>query len=136
MTEDEDGVSTGEREPQSAETTRLALLLCPSASRGFALVISYYTIAACLAAAHAGVHLHARALTHVYLSPIGPDRIFFPGKFAPIAGRPEKIRGTRLFQEPRVIVARRNGGSPEPAAGGIASRLGRHLSGKMRRDTD
>ncbi|KAG7204000.1 hypothetical protein KM043_001864 [Ampulex compressa] len=32
---------------ESARTTGLAPRLCPSASRGFALVISYYTIAAC-----------------------------------------------------------------------------------------
>ena len=77
----EDRLSTGTRSNvESAETTRLVLRLCPSASRGFALVISYYTIAACLGGAYARVHLHASAvLTHVYLSPIGCDRIFFQG---------------------------------------------------------
>lgn len=99
-------VSTGTRSNvESAETTRLDLWLCPSASRGFALVISYYTIAACLADAHA-------TLTHVYLSPIAVI-VSFPGKFVPIVNRPRKFEacyysastGSLLFH---VIVVYRN----------------------------
>lgn len=69
----DDGVSIGTASTmESAGTTVFALRLCPSASRGFALVISYYTIAACPAGAR------RRAPTRVRAK-VAPKRASEPG---------------------------------------------------------